>query len=200
VNLRPGPHELRASDADRDLVIALLSEAAGDGRLTLAEHAERSERALVARTLGELATLTADLTLPSGQPIKLYPKRAVTAICSRERREGHWVVPDSFPVTAIGGDVVLDLRDAVLASRRVVIYATAIGGQVKLIVPPGVAVEMAGRSFLGVRSVSRRGQPRPGLPPAQGVIEVRALAVGGVVKTITPRRPRWRRTRGRLTG
>jgi DUF1707 SHOCT-like domain/Cell wall-active antibiotics response LiaF, C-terminal len=199
VKPRPGPHDLRASDADRDLVISLLSEAAGDGRLTLAEHAERSEQALAARTLGELAKLTSDLALPSGQPIMLYPKRSVTAIASKERREGRWVVPDSFPVTAIGGDVVLDLRDAVLASRRVVIYATAIGGQIKLIVPPGIAVEMAGRSFLGVRSVSRRGQPRPGRPgstPAEGVIEVRTLAVGGVVKAITPRTPRWRRTRG----
>lgn len=193
MNLRPGPHDLRASDADRDLVISLLSEAAGDGRLTLSEHAERSERALAARTLGELATLTSDLALPSGQPIKLYPRRAVTAICSKERREGRWVVPDSFPVTAIGGDVVLDLRDAVLASKRVVIYATAIGGQIKLIVPPGMAVEMAGRSLLGVKSVSRRGQPRPGSAPTQGVIEVRTLAVGGVVKAVTPRRSRWRR-------
>ncbi len=200
MNLRPGPHDLRASDADRDLVISLLSEAAGDGRLTLSEHAERSERALAARTLGELAVLTSDLALPSGQPIKLYPRRAVTAIASKERREGRWVVPDTFPVTAIGGDVVLDLRDAVLASQRVIIYATAIGGQIKLIVPPGIAVEMAGRSFLGVRSVSKRGQPRPGATPAKGVIEVRTLAVGGVVKAITPRRPRWRRARGRLTG
>jgi Domain of unknown function (DUF1707)/Cell wall-active antibiotics response 4TMS YvqF len=195
VKPRPGPHDLRASDADRDLVISLLGEAAGDGRLTLAEHAERSEQALAARTLGELAKLTSDLALPSGQPIMLYPKRSVTAIASRERREGRWVVPDSFPVTAIGGDVVLDLRDAVLASRRVVIYATAIGGQIKLIVPPGIAVEMAGRSFLGVRSVSRRGQPRPGSTPAEGVIEVRTLALGGVVKAITPRTPRWRRAR-----
>jgi hypothetical protein len=189
VSPRPGPHDLRASDADRDLVIALLSEAAGDGRLTLSEHAERSEQALSARTLGELSRLTSDLALPSGQPIKLYSRRAVTAICSRERREGRWVVPDAFPVTAVCGDVVLDLRDAVMQSRRVVIYATAIGGQIRLIVPPGVAVEMAGRSFLGIRSVRRRGLLRSA-PEPQGVIEVRTLALGGMVKAITPRGPR----------
>ncbi len=88
VSSRPGPHDLRASDADRDLVITLLSEAAGDGRLTLAEHAERSELALSARTLGELVKLTSDLALPSGQPIQLYPKRSVTALFGRERRQG----------------------------------------------------------------------------------------------------------------
>jgi hypothetical protein len=188
---RPGPHDLRASDADRELVVTLLSEAAGDGRLSLSEHAERSERALAARTLGELARLTSDLTLPSGQPIQLYPRRSVTAMFARERRQGRWVVPSAFPVTAFFGDVVLDLSDAILQSQRVTIYATAIAGQIKLIVPAGIAVEMAGRSVLGVRSV--RAQPRtsPQVPPS-GVIEVRTLTLGGKVKATTPRRPRWR--------
>jgi hypothetical protein len=188
---RPGPHDLRASDADRDLVITLLSEAAGDGRLTLSEHAERSERALAARTLGELVRLTSDLTLPSGQPIQLYPRRSVTALFARERRQGRWVVPSAFPVTAFFGDVVLDLRDAILQSQRVTIYATAIAGQIRLIVPAGIAVEMAGRSVLGVRSV--RGQARSSAQvPATGVIEVRTLTFVGAVKATTARRPRWR--------
>jgi hypothetical protein len=187
---RPGPHDLRASDADRDLVITLLSEAAGDGRLSLSEHAERSERALAARTLGELARLTSDLTLPSGQPIQLYPRRSVTAMFARERRQGRWVVPSAFPVTAFFGDVVLDLRDAILPSQRVTIYATAIAGQIKLIVPAGIAVEMAGRSVLGVRSV--RGQSRSSAQvPATGVIEVRTLTLGGAVKATTARKSRW---------
>jgi hypothetical protein len=188
---RPGPHDLRASDTDRELVIKLLSEAAGDGRLTLSEHADRSERALNARTLGELVGLTSDLTLPSGQPIQLYPRRSVTAMFARERRQGRWVVPSAFPVTAFFGDVVLDLSQAILSSQRVTIYATAIAGQIKLIVPPGIAVEMAGRSVLGVRSV--RGQRGASAPDqTTGVIEVRTLTVGGAVKATTARRPRWR--------
>jgi hypothetical protein len=188
---RPGPHDLRASDADRELVITLLSEAAADGRLTMSEHAERSERALAARTLGELVRLTSDLTLPSGQPIQLYPKRSVSAMFARERRQGRWVVPSAFPVTAFFGDVVLDLSDAILQSQRVTIYATAIAGQIKLIVPAGIAVEMAGRSVLGVRSV--RGQARNSAQaPATGVIEVRTLTLGGAVKATTARGRRWR--------
>lgn len=186
---RPGPHDLRASDADRELVITLLSEAAGDGRLTLDEHAERSERALAARTLGELVKLTSDLTLPSGQPIQLYARRSVTALFARERRQGRWVVPDSFPVTAFFGDVVLDLRQAILQSDRVTIHVTAIAGQVKLIVPPEIAVEMGGRSVLGVRVV--RGRQSTQTPP-KGVIEIRTLTFGGSVKATTVRPPRWR--------
>ncbi|MHB1875994.1 MAG: DUF1707 SHOCT-like domain-containing protein [Streptosporangiaceae bacterium] len=189
---RPGPGDLRASDADRELVMTLLSEAAADGRLSLAEHAERSEQALSARTLRDLTSLTSDLTMPSGQPIKLYPRRAVTAMFARERREGRWVVPETFPVTAMFGDVVLDLREAILASQRITVYATAVAGQIRLILPPGFAVEMVGRSFLGVRSV--RGTGAGGGPGERAgvVIEVRTLTVGGMVKAVTPRRARWR--------
>jgi Domain of unknown function (DUF1707)/Cell wall-active antibiotics response 4TMS YvqF len=186
------PHDLRASDADRDVVVRLLTEAAADGRLTMAEHSERSEQALSARTLGELARLTTDLTMPSGQPIKLYPRRSVTALFARERREGRWVVPDVFPVTAFFGNVVLDLREAVLASQRITIYATAIAGHVRVIVPAGVAVEMAGRSFLGIRTVRGKGTSLAPAKPGTAVIEVRTLAVGGSVKAITLRKSRWR--------
>ncbi len=179
-------------------MISLLSEAAGDGRITLDEHAERSEQALVARTLGELVKLTADLTLPSGQPIQLYPRRSVTAMFARERRQGRWVVPASFPVHAFFGDVVLDLREAVFQTQRVIIHVTAVAGQVKILVPPGIAVEMAGRSILGVRSV--RGRGRSAQVPVKGIIEVRTRTLGGSVKatTIHPprRRPTLRRPRG----
>ena len=175
----------------------MLSEAAGDGRLSLSEHAERSERALVARTLGELVQLTSDLSLPSGQPIRLYPRRAVTALFARERRQGRWVVPDSFPVTAFFGDVTLDLRDAILQSHRVTIHVTAVAGQVRLIVPEGIAVEMPGRAILGVRSVRgvkpARGRTKPtDQVEPKGVIEVRTTTIGGSVKAVIVRPPRRR--------
>lgn len=178
----------------------MLHEAVSDGRLTMDEQEQRCERALAARTLGELAGLTSDLALPSDQPIQIHSGRAVTALFARERRAGRWVVPAELPVTAFFGDVTLDLREAIFASQRTTIYATAIGGQVRLIVPPGVAVEMAGRSFLGARSVSGRQFARvPGNTSAPGpgaVIQVRTLALGGAVRAITPRPQRrwnWRR-------
>jgi DNA-binding MarR family transcriptional regulator len=46
--------ELLASDADRDTVVQLLSEAFSQGRLTSGEHEHRTGRALAARTYGEL--------------------------------------------------------------------------------------------------------------------------------------------------
>jgi hypothetical protein len=53
--------QTRASDADRDAVVAALSEHFQTGRLTREELDERTGRALTARTLEELDELTADL-------------------------------------------------------------------------------------------------------------------------------------------
>ncbi len=122
----------------------LLAQAAADGRLTFQEHAARVQRAYTARTLGELAKLTEDLAQPDAQPFRLDTSRAVTAFFTTERREGRWVVPDRLVVTAVGGQVVLDLREALLHGQRTMMYATALGGQVHLLVPAGISVRMHG--------------------------------------------------------
>ena len=169
--------------------MALLTQAASDGRLTLGEHAERAERAYAARTLGDLSVLTTDLVAPSAQPIRLDTRRSVAAVFGKERRDGRWVVPDSLAVTAIFGEVVLDLREALLQASRITLLVTVIGGTVQLIVPDGVAVEMTGTSVLGRKFSGSGVPPMPGVP----VIEVRALAMAGRIKTVVPRRSRWRR-------
>lgn len=57
--------DVLASDADRDTVAGMLSSAFAEGRLTGGEHADRARAAYAARTLGELAGLTADLPGPA---------------------------------------------------------------------------------------------------------------------------------------
>lgn len=54
---------MRASDADRDIVHSVLTDAFADGRLTREEHDERVGTLLEARTLGELPPLVDDLVL-----------------------------------------------------------------------------------------------------------------------------------------
>jgi hypothetical protein len=188
VTPRPAPRDLRASDADRERVVAALTEAAADGRLTLGEHAERAERAYSARTLGELAELTADLAVPSAQPIRLDGRRPIAGIFGSQRRDGRWVVPERLGVTAVFGEVVLDLREAVLQTRRITVIATVLGGTLQLIVPDGVAVEVTGSAVLSRKS-NTGGTP---VLPDTPVIEVRTLAFGGRVKVIRPKRSRWR--------
>lgn len=60
---------MKASDADRDHVLAVLSENFQAGRLTSAELEDRTGQALSARTVDELDDLTADL--PGASPVSL---------------------------------------------------------------------------------------------------------------------------------
>ena len=59
-------HMMRASDLDRDAVVATLRDAYTAGRLTLEEFDERTTAAYASRTWGELRKLTEDLP---AQPI-----------------------------------------------------------------------------------------------------------------------------------
>jgi hypothetical protein len=176
-------------------VVTVLAQAAGDGRISLDEHAERTQRAYAARTLGDLAVLTEDLAGPDAQPVRLDTSRAITAFFATERREGRWVVPDRLVVTAIGGQAILDLREALLHRPHTIMYAAAIGGQVNLLVPAGIRVI--------TRSVVAGGPPdqaaEPAVPPGTPVIELHTLAVLGRihVRTPRPRRPGLLRRRPR---
>ena len=186
---RQAPRDLRASDADRDRTLALLADAVSDGRLTMDEHADRVQRACTARTLGELAELTADLAVSSAQPVRLDGGRVISGIFGPARRDGRWVVPENLTVTAMFGEVEVDFTQAILQARHVQLYATVVGGRLRLIVPDGVSVLMTGHAMLG----SKRGGTPPPADPGTPVIEVKALVLGGQVIVRTP--PKSRRFR-----
>src|SRR6516164_625401 len=186
---RQAPRDLRASDADRDRVLEVLAEAVSDGRLTPDEHAERVQQACTARTLGQLADLTADLVAPSAQPVRVDGGRVISGIFGPARRDGRWVVPETLAVTAMFGEVEVDFTQAILQARHVQLYATVVGGRLRLIVPDGVSVVVTGHLVLG----RRRGGTPPPAGPDTPVIDVKALVLGGEVIVRTP--PRNRRFR-----
>lgn len=57
----PMPGEQRASDAEREDVVALLTRALSEGRITPVEFHERVDAAYAARTRADLDALTTDL-------------------------------------------------------------------------------------------------------------------------------------------
>ena len=64
--------QMKASDADRDAVLSVLSEHFQAGRLTSEEFEDRTGRALAARTWGELRNLVKDLPAsPAGPRIPM---------------------------------------------------------------------------------------------------------------------------------
>src|SRR5215470_14118851 len=96
--------QMKASDADRDAVVAALSEHFQTGRLTREELDDRTGRALTARTLDELDELTADL--PAISP-------AGPAPVVRPRRPGYrWLAPLAAALAALAmAAVVLGVAD-----------------------------------------------------------------------------------------
>ena len=186
MSTRQAPRDLRASDADRDRVLALLAEAMSDGRLTPDEHAERVQRACTARTLGELADLTSDLVVASAQPVRLEGGKVVSGVFGPAKRDGRWVVPETLTVTAVLGEVELDVTEAILQSRHVQLLTTVIGGRLRLSVPDGVSVVVTAPVVLG----RRRGGTPPPASPDTPVIEVKGLILGGEIIVRTPPRPR----------
>jgi Domain of unknown function (DUF1707) len=181
---------MRASDADRERVIAVLADAVMDGRLTHLEHEERVEQTYTARTLGDLARLTADLLSPDQQPFRM-DGRPVTAFFRTESRAGRWVVPSKVPVTSVGGRVTMDLCEALLQSRVVVVQLSVLAGTVTLLVPEGVRIVTAPSARVGVvRNEVRLPPGATAHAPDAPVIELAGFVLGGKVVARSPRRPR----------
>jgi hypothetical protein len=185
---RSAPRDLRASDSDRERVVALLGDALADGRLSHEEYSERMPLALAARTLGDLAGLTRDLAAPEHQPVQLDGGRPVAALFTAADRRGRWVVPATVTCVAAFGEVVLDFTEAILQDRHVVVTVYALFGRVRLIVPAGVEVVMNGNNILG----RQRGGTAKRVPTSSEipVIEVRGHVAASEVLARTPPRPR----------
>jgi hypothetical protein len=187
---RPAPRDLRASDNDRDRVLAVLSDAVSDGRITQEEFSERASVACSAKTLGELAGLTADLS--EDPVVHLDGGHAISGIFAPARRGGRWVVPETVTVTAVRSTVEVDFRQALLQAGRVQVNVTVVVGKVLLIVPDGIRVEVTGRALLGRKALGRNTAGTAALhaAPDTPLIEVRSLVLGGKLEVRTPPKPR----------
>ena len=178
-----GNSPLRASDTDREQTIEALAAASAEGRLSLEEYSQRSEAALVARTLGELTGLTSDLPAPPQSEPASVPVE-ITAVLGNESRKGPWVVPAHITARSVLGDCHLEMQQAVIRQHVTTIDATVRFGTMTIFVPDGIDVRMHGRAVLGAKSSQLRGEPQPGAP----VIVVNCDVFCGAV---TVRRPDW---------
>ena len=142
--------ELRASHDDRDRVVELLRVSAGDGRLTAEELDERLEKAMTARTYGELARLVADLpAVGSAVGPVVGPATAprVKDVVRIDTRSGHvkrverWVVPQRMEVKVTSGHVLLDFTQAVITQPTLKLDVDVRSGHVKLLTRPGIVVD-----------------------------------------------------------
>ncbi len=212
------PGGIRVSDAEREAAVERLRVASVEGRLTLGELTERTEAAYTALTQAELAVITADLP-GAGQvvPEAAYEpapqggraRQWFVAVMGDSKRRGKWRIDQGLGAIAVMGDVVLDLREAEVRTGVVDIVATVVMGDVKIIVPDGVDIEIDGVTIMGDKKVQVIEAP-PGMNVP--LIRIRAYVFMGDLKVIGDSkakpvkkpwaawREQWRELRGELRG
>jgi hypothetical protein len=188
------PAELRASHEDRDRVVELLRVAAGDGRLTAEELDERLEKALTARTYGELAALSRDL--PAGPGLLAgvtaeKPKEMIHIDCTSgsAKRDGRWLVPLQIEARVTSGHITLDFTKAVITQPSLHIDASVRSGSLTLVTRPGIVVD-TDNVALRSGSVKVRAPWDPDVPVFLR-IRVSGQVGSGHLRARPPRRTFW---------
>jgi len=154
--------ELRASHEDRNRVVETLQVAGGDGRLSAEELDARVESALSARTLGELAALTADL--PATATAVAKDVLVVEQVGGKYAQEGRWQVPARIELDTKLCRVTLDFTQAVITSNVVRIETEMVHGKLIIVGAPGVVIDPDGLTLtyskLKLRSRNTAGEAR----------------------------------------
>lgn len=189
------PTTTRASDADRDRVLKVLSDATSDGRLNVEEHHELMTQTLHAKTLGELEVITTDLG-PYQEPVhethvvaQPVSRRGLLAIFGARTRKGSWQVPTEFRATAIFGAIELDFRDAQFDAPEVVCVANSVFGAVEITVPDWVRVVDEGTAIFGARAEAGVSSATP----QTVTIHLKGTTAFGAVE-VRRRKPKLKRT------
>ncbi|MDA0158730.1 DUF1707 domain-containing protein [Solirubrobacter ginsenosidimutans] len=153
--------DIRASDAERDATVDRLREAAAEGRLTLEDLTDRIEAAAGAVMRSELVPLTSDLpdAIVVHEAVPTANIRAVGDV----KRVGTWTVDAENEFRTWFGNIKLDLRQAQITTIETHINARAVFGNVVLLVPEGVEVELRARTQIG-RTKLDAGLRTPGAP------------------------------------
>jgi hypothetical protein len=207
------PKDLRVSHEDRERVAEDLRVAAGDGRLSLEELDQRLDAAFGARTYADLVPLLADLPGSGGDTLAALGRAAVAAPVPPPkdvvrvkrsggvlRYEGAWLVPKRLELEAHGGAGLIDFTRAAVSVPVTEIDVRMRGGSLRIIVPPGYAVDANEVSMRGgaVRDRTLSDDPDHGRPVVHRIILTGSMSGGSIVieppkPPKAPRKPGWLR-------
>lgn len=164
----------------------MLRIAAGDGLLTADELDERLETALSARTMSELAALTADLPPVSAtgamNGVKVKDVVRIEQVFSGPvERVGRWVVPRRLELAVTYCEVTLDFTDAVITHDTLRIDVGMTGKTLTLVTRPGIVVDTDGLQLVHSRVKYRQTPANPDTPVTLRVELIGQKAHGRVV-------------------
>lgn len=187
----------------RDTVIDRLSSGYAQGYFEVEELERRLARAHAAQTTTELDALVTDLApstrattalVPSTQAA-LVPAQRTRVIFGSIERTGRWTVPAQLSARVLCGSLVLDLREARLVAGETTIDVSVMMGNLEIVVPPGVEVDVGASSFLGhaEERVERSTVPAGPIVRIVGRVRLGNLEVETRRVGETRRDARWRR-------
>lgn len=176
---------MRVSDAERQHVAELLQRAAGRGLITLDEFTERTDRALAARTRGELNGVLVDLAdLRQTQAPPAEAALLLQTGSGNVKQRGYWVVPRTITAECGMGNITIDFTEANCPHHEVTVHATVRSGNIVIIVPRGWQVVLA-EATSGLGGVVNKATDPPG--PNQPVLRVHGHTGMGHVRIRYPR-------------
>lgn len=173
VEIEPRPEQLsrKPSELEQEAAATALQEAVGEGRLTLEEFSDRVGAVWAAERIEDLERAMAGVVVEPPPVGSTQTVSTVVAILGDQRRVGRWRLPARLRTFSVLGDVHLDLRTSVCAEAVVEIEAWSLLGDIKITVPDGVDVELAGFGLLSDREL----QLAP-IPPVPGTPRIRIRA------------------------
>nr|WP_031062509.1 DUF1707 domain-containing protein [Streptomyces ochraceiscleroticus] len=195
----PAEAAIRASDADRDRIAAILREALAEGRLDAEEHAERIDGVYRAKAMGELEPLIGDLPAAregagahrtaaayAPEPPADSSATSLVGVFSSAVRKGRWRASARLTAVAVFGAVEIDLTEALFTRQHLHINAVSVLGSVEIRVPENVTLRGGGSGVLGAFEAESYESDDPAAP----VITVHGFAVLGSVEA-KPKRGKW---------
>jgi hypothetical protein len=137
----------------RDEAIARLQEHYARNHIEVAAFELRVEKAERATTTAELDAALAGLPVLDGDALVPAERsgqltKSIQGVLAATTQRGRWRVPSRLVVSALAGSVELDLMEAEIGGA-VDVLVKATFGNVRIIVPEGLAVEVTGSALLG---------------------------------------------------
>jgi hypothetical protein len=178
--------------AEREKVIARLSDAFAHDHLDMEEFEHRLTLAHERDTIASINQLVDDLAVTG---VDVLPGAAlahasnspehqeITAIFGGQEISGAKPLPRRLTIRALFGGVQLDLRDALFPDGIVDVEIKAVFGGVQIIVPPSLAVESHGVAIFGGFEGLNRAPASP--DPSSPLLRVRGRVVFGGVQIET---------------